>query len=137
MPALALLWITSLAVLAAAVPAYGHHSFAAQFDPEKPVLLEGIVTEVEWRNPHIWVYLDVSDEDGNVEAWECEGGAPNALTRRGWTRTTLKIGSPLTVSGYQARNGTSTCNAREWTYEGKTIFAGDNTDGGPAAERTR
>lgn len=128
---------TPLAALLSVCGAQAHHSFAAQFDPEKPLTLEGTVTNVEWRSPHIWVYLDVTDEDGAVEKWECEGGAPNALTRRGWSRSTLKLGTSLTIFGYQARNGTNTCNAREWTYEGKTVFAGDNTDGGPAAERSQ
>ncbi len=129
------LTVASTLVLLAAGSVEAHHSFAAQFDPDKPLTLEGIVTNVEWRSPHIWVYLDVTNEDGEVVKWECEGGAPNALTRRGWSRTTLRLGTPLTIFGYQARNGTNTCNAREWTYEGKTVFAGDNTDGGPDARR--
>jgi hypothetical protein len=126
-----------LAVALAPKALLAHHSFAAQFDAERPLTLEGIVTNVEWRSPHIWVYLDVPDEDGEIVKWECEGGAPNALTRNGWSRDTLKLGTTLKIYGYQARNGTNTCNAREWTYDGKTVFAGDNTDGGPAAERTR
>ena len=71
-------------------PLYAHHSFAAQFDASKPITLQGAVTKVEWRNPHIWVYLDVKNPDGSVTAWECEGGAPNALTRQGWSRQDLE-----------------------------------------------
>jgi Family of unknown function (DUF6152) len=119
------------AMFAAREPVLAHHSFATQFDPTKPINLKGIVTKVEWRNPHIWVYLDVTEEDGSVTAWECEGGAPNALTRRGWTRETLKLGSSLEVKGYLARSGTNTCNARTWISEGRTVFAGEASDGGP------
>lgn len=125
--------IASVALVAPA-SALAHHSFATQFDPTKPVTLEGTVTKVEWRNPHIWVYLDVSDEDGTVTAWECEGGAPNALTRRGWSSKTLELGTTLEIRGYLARNGTNTCNARTWIYEGRTVFAGEASDGGPPAE---
>ena len=119
---------------AAAPSTLAHHSFAAQFDPTKPVTLEGTVTKVEWRNPHIWVYLDVTDADGAVTSWECEGGAPNALTRRGWSSQTLKPGSTLEIHGYLARNGTNSCNARTWIYEGRTVFAGEASDGGPSPD---
>jgi hypothetical protein len=126
--------IAVLAMVAAAPAARAHHSFAAQFDANKPVTLEGIVTKVEWRNPHIWVYLDVKGADGAVTPWECEGGAPNALTRLGWTRETLKLGTTLTIQGYLAKNGTNTCNARMWLYDGRSVFAG-SADGGPTPEQ--
>ena len=109
-----------------------HHSFAAEFDVNKPVTLQGIVTKVEWRNPHIWVYLDVKNESGGVTPWQCEGGAPNALTRLGWDRGTLKTGDPVTIEGFMAKDATNTCNARTWKLpDGKTIFAGsaDGTGG--------
>src|SRR5688572_4841773 len=125
--------LLSLAVLSAA-PIAAHHSFAAQFDGSKPITLEGAVTKVEWRNPHIWVYLDVKNPDGSVTAWECEGGAPNALTRQGWSRKDLEGGEPLTIVGYLAKDGSKTCNARTWKVGDRTVLAGSN-DGGPPAAR--
>jgi hypothetical protein len=129
----ALLLLTLLVGIAQA-PALAHHSFATQFDPTKPVTLVGTVTKVEWRNPHIWVYLDVTAEDGAVAAWECEGGAPNPLTRQGWTRETLELGTTLEIQGYLARSGANVCNARTWIYNGRTVFAGSADDGGPVPE---
>jgi hypothetical protein len=129
-----ILSVVASAALVAMPPAVAHHSFATQFDPTKPVTIEGTVTKVEWRNPHIWVYVDVTGEDGAVTPWECEGGAPNALTRQGWTRDTLKLGTTLEIRGYLARNGTNVCNARMWIHDGKSVFAGSASDGGPAAE---
>ncbi len=117
-----------------AAPLFAHHSFAAQFDGSKPITLQGTVTKVEWRNPHIWVYLDVKNPDGSVTAWECEGGAPNALTRQGWSRQDLESGEPLTIEGYLAKDGSKTCNARTWKVGERTVLAGSN-DGGPPASR--
>lgn len=115
--------------------AAAHHSFAAEFDGEKPVVLKGAVTKVEWRNPHIWVYLDVRDANGKVTPWQCEGGAPNALTRQGWTRDSLKQGEAIIVEGWQAKNGTNTCNARTWKLgNGQIVLAGSSN---PAAGGNR
>ena len=121
-----------LAVTAVVPPALAHHSFAAQFDADRPVTLEGAVTKVEWQNPHVWIYLDVTRPDGQVAAWECEGDNPNTLTRMGWTGQSLQIGDPITIHGYQARNGRNVCNGRTWVFGGRTLFAGAN-DGGPRA----
>lgn len=128
----------SAVIVAMALSAVGtaslaaHHSFAAEFDGTKPVVLKGTVTKVEWRNPHIWVYLDVRDADGKITAWQCEGGAPNALTRQGWSRRDIPEGSQLTIEGYRAKNGTNTCNASTWKLpSGRTVFAGSSGTGRP------
>ncbi len=89
-----------------------HHSFSAQFDAEKPIKLTGIVTKVQWRNPHAWFYINVEDDDGNIANWGMELGSPNLLMRQGWTRSSMKVGDAVTVEGFHARDGSNTGNAR-------------------------
>lgn len=93
--------------------ALAHHSFAAEFDSDAPVSLEGEVVMFEWVNPHSWLHIDVEQEDGSVERWKIEGGAPSALLRRGWTRDTLPPGTPVKVEGFQAKDGSLRANARD------------------------
>jgi Family of unknown function (DUF6152) len=118
------------AVLAASLamgvaPAMAHHSFAAEFDANKQVNLEGTLTKLEWTNPHIWVYLDVKDQNGNTVKWQCEGGPPNTPTRNGWTQGSIKPGDHLVVEGWLAKDGSSTCNARSLKLpDGRSVFAG-------------
>ena len=96
--------------------AFAHHSFSAEFDADKPVKLTGIVTKVEWTNPHVWFYINVKDEaTGQVTNWGAEMGPPHGLQRQGWRRETLKIGESVSVDGFMARNGENRMNARTVT----------------------
>jgi Family of unknown function (DUF6152) len=121
--------LTGVAVLASVVPLLAHHSIAAEFDTTKPLTLKGTIAKVEWSNPHIWFYVDVKDASGKVARWQCEGGAPNSLTRSGWTKNSLKQGDEITVDGDLAKDGMNTLHARTVKFaDGKTVFAGNNSD---------
>jgi hypothetical protein len=117
---------------AAAQTLSAHHSFAAEFDANKPVTLTGTVTRVEWGNPHIWVYLDVKDDHGAMQPWQCEGGAPNTLTRNGWSRHSLKPSEQITIDGFLAKDGSKTCNLRTVKLpDGRSVFAGSSAPDAP------
>jgi len=137
--------LSAVGLLLASVPVVGHHAFGGEFDPNKPVLLKGKITKIEWVNPHAWIHLEIPKADGNIsceftpgskcEEWMVEGGTPNSLRRRGWGKDSLKAGDVVTVEGYMAKNGSNHVNGRTVTLpDGKRLFGGSADDGGPGGQ---
>jgi len=120
-------------MLAAAAPGWAHHSFAAEYDAKKPVKLKGIVTKVDWMNPHVYFYIDVEDEKGAVTNWALEMGPPNGLQRAGWTRNTMQVGDEVVVDGTLAKDGSKQANARSVTMAstGKRLGAASSEGTNP------
>ena len=124
--------IVTVMFLATASAAWAHHAFEAEFDINKHVTLHGRVTEVEWINPHVWIHLDVKSQDGSVINWMVEGGPPNALLRRGWTKRSLPEGTEIIVEGYQSKDGAMRANGRDITFpDGKKLLVGSSGPGAP------
>lgn len=122
----------SLMLAGSAGSASAHHAFAAEFDADRPVQFEGTVTRMEWVNPHVWIHLEVDLPDGTTEQWAFEGGTPNVLFRRGFTRRSLVPGVRVAVDGYQAKDGTNRANGRDLTFtDGAKLFLGSSGTGAP------
>jgi hypothetical protein len=112
------------ALIAVSIPLMAHHSFAAEFDSSKQVKMTGVVTKIDWTNPHVWFYLDVKDDSGKITNWGFEMGPPHLLQGTGWTRTTMKLGDTVSVVGSAAKNGSNRANARTVTTpDGKRMGA--------------
>jgi hypothetical protein len=136
MNATALVGVVLVSLVLMPRPAWTHHSFAAEFDANQPITITGVLTKMDWVNPHGWIYVDVKGTDGTVQNWAIEAGAPNTLLRRGLRKTDFPAGLEVTVQGFRAKNGSRTVNGRTVTLkDGRNFFMGSS--GGPAdgAER--
>lgn len=124
--------IVALVLLAGAGSVAAHHAFSSEFDSNRPLVLRGTVTKTEWVNPHSWIHIDVKDANGKVASWAIECGAPNSLLRRGLNKTSIPVGTQLVIDGYQARDGSTTANAKDITLpDGKKFFVGSSGTGAP------
>jgi hypothetical protein len=122
-------WLVFVAVLASSSALLAHHSFAAEYDRNQPVQVTGVVTKVEWMNPHIWFYVDVTDPDGRVTKWGFSGGAPGILQRRGISRDALRVGDTIVVEGFRARDGSNNASGGRVTFaDGRQVFTASPED---------
>jgi len=130
--------MAAFGLLLAGVPALAHHAFTAEFDSKKPIKLQGTVAKVELINPHSWIHIDVKNNDGTSTRWMIEGGTPNTLLRRGFTKNSLPVGTLINVDGYQAKDGSNRANGRDLTFpDGKKIFLGSSGPEGPPPDAVK
>ena len=129
---LMVLSLAGAAILPLAPRSLAHHSFAAEYDADRPVVLQGAVTKMAWINPHSWIYIDVKKPDGTVENWAVEAGPPGTLVRAGFTKDSLQAGTVIKVNGFRAKDGALRANGRDITLpDGRNIFVGGSSPGAP------
>jgi len=126
-----IIFVSLVLVLFLSAPLLAHHAFSAEYDNTKPVKVQGVVSKVEWKNPHIWFYVDVKDAAGKVTTWGFSGGPPGMLQRRGITKDVLKIGDEIKVEEFQAKDGSNNASGGNVTFaDGRKVFAGSAEDPG-------
>jgi hypothetical protein len=133
---IAVVVLAGVTLLLTTSSAMAHHAFGSEFDADKPVKLKGTVTRMEWVNPHSWIHIDVKKPDGTVEEWMVEGGTPNTLLRRGFTKTSLLPGTEILVDGFQSKDGSHKANGRDLTLpDGRALFFGSSGTGAPGESK--